>query len=49
MVEDFKQFAIGRKVVIDEASWTKDKDFIRAMIRYEIDVPLFSVAVAQQH
>ena len=26
MVEDFKQFAIGRKVVIDEASWTKDKD-----------------------
>ena len=49
MVEDFKQFVIGRKVVIDEASWTKDKDFIRAMIRYEIDVPLFSVAVAQQH
>ncbi len=49
MVEDFKEFVIGRKVMIDEASWTKDKDFIRAMIRYEIDVPLFSVAVAQQH
>jgi carboxyl-terminal processing protease len=49
MIEDFKQFVIGRKVIIDEESWTKDKDFIRAMIRYEIDVPLFSVAVAQQH
>ncbi len=49
MLEDFKQFAIGRKMTIDEESWAKDKDFIRAMIRYEIDVPLFSVAVAQQH
>lgn len=49
MVEDFKQFVIGRKVTMDEGSWAKDKEFIRAMIRYEIDVPLFSVAVAQQH
>jgi carboxyl-terminal processing protease len=49
MVDDFKQFVIGRKMTIDEESWTKDKEFIRAMIRYEIDVPLFSVAVAQQH
>ena len=49
MVDDFKQFVISRKVIMDEDSWTKDKEFIRAMIRYEIDVPLFSVAVAQQH
>ena len=49
MIEDFKQFVIGRKVTIDEESWAKDKEFIRAMIRYDIDVPLFSVAVAQQH
>jgi carboxyl-terminal processing protease len=49
MIEDFKQFVIGRKVTIDEASWVKDKEFIRAMVRYEIDVPLFSVAAAQQH
>jgi carboxyl-terminal processing protease len=49
MMEDFKQFVIGRKVAIDEPSWTKDKEFIRAMIRYEIDVPLFSIATAQQH
>ncbi len=49
MLEDFKQFAIGRKMTIDEEAWNKDKEFIRAMLRYEIDVPLFSVAVAQQH
>jgi carboxyl-terminal processing protease len=49
MLEDFKQFAVTRKMTIDEGSWVKDKEFIRAMIRYEIDVPLFSVAVAQQH
>jgi carboxyl-terminal processing protease len=49
MIEDFKQFVIGRKVVMDDESWAKDKEFIRAMIRYDIDVPLFSVAVAQQH
>jgi carboxyl-terminal processing protease len=49
MLDDFKQFAIGRKMTIDEEAWNKDKEFIRAMIRYEIDVPLFSVAVAQQH
>jgi carboxyl-terminal processing protease len=49
MIEDFKQFIIGRKMTIDEESWAKDKEFIRAMIRYEIDVPIFSVAVAQQH
>ena len=33
---------------IDEAAFTKDKEFIRAMIRYDIDVALFSVAVARQ-
>jgi carboxyl-terminal processing protease len=49
MLDDFRQLAIGRKMTIDEEAWNKDKEFIRAMIRYEIDVPLFSVAVAQQH
>jgi carboxyl-terminal processing protease len=48
MVQDFKQFAVGRKMVIDEAAFAKDKVFIRAMIRYEIDVALFSVATARQ-
>ncbi len=49
MLDDFKRFVASRKVTIDESGWTKDKEFIRAMIRYEIDVPLFSFALAQQH
>jgi carboxyl-terminal processing protease len=48
MIQDFKQFVIGRKVTVDEAAWGKDKEFIRAMIRYEIDVALFSAATARQ-
>ena len=48
MVQDFKQFVVGRKFPIDEAAWTKDKNFIRAMIRYEVDVALFSSAIARQ-
>ena len=48
MVEDFKQFITTRKVPVDDAGFTKDKAFIRAMIRYDIDVALFSAAVARQ-
>jgi len=48
MVDDFKQFIAGRKVPIDEAAFAKDKAFIRAMIRYDIDVALFTVAAARQ-
>jgi carboxyl-terminal processing protease len=48
MVQDFRDFVAGRKLPIDEAAWTKDKEFIRAMIRYEIDVALFSAATARQ-
>ena len=36
-------------VTIDEADWQKDQDFIRAMMRYEIDLDLFGVATATQH
>ena len=48
MMDDFKQFIVGRKVPIDEAAFAKDKAFIRAMIRYDIDVALFTVAAARQ-
>jgi carboxyl-terminal processing protease len=49
MEDEFRRFVEGRKVAIDEAAWAKDQAFIRAMIRYEIDVALFSTAVARQH
>jgi len=48
MMEDFKKFVSFKKLPIDEAAWTKDKIFIRGMIRYEIDLALFSSAVARQ-
>ena len=48
MIQDFKQFVVARKMPIDEAAWTRDKMFIRAMIRYDIDLALFSAAVARQ-
>jgi carboxyl-terminal processing protease len=48
MLADFKKFAADRKLSIDEAAWKKDREFIRAMIRYEIDVALFSAATARR-
>jgi carboxyl-terminal processing protease len=48
MLQDFKQFVVSRKLPIDEAAWSKDRDFIRSMVRYEIDVVLFSAATARQ-
>ena len=48
MLADFKEFVAGRQMTIDEAAFAKDRNFIRAMIRYEIDVALFSAAAARQ-
>ena len=48
MLQDFKQFVIGRRVTMDEAAFNKDKAFIRAMIRYDIDNALFTAATARQ-
>ena len=48
MMNDFRAFVEGRRTIIDESAWTKDKEFIRAMLRYEIDVALFSAATARQ-
>jgi hypothetical protein len=35
-------------MVVDEASFAKDRAFIRALIRYEIDNAVFSAATARQ-
>ena len=48
MIEDFKQFVLARKIPIDEALFARDKGFIRAMIRYDIDLALFTAATARQ-
>jgi carboxyl-terminal processing protease len=49
MLAEFKQHLRTHKVKIDEAAWEKDKEFLRAMIRFEIDVDLFSVAEARKN
>jgi carboxyl-terminal processing protease len=49
MVDEFKAFAAGLGVKIDEEAFAADREFIRAMIRYDIDVALFGVATARRH
>ncbi len=49
MVAEFKEHVIKSRVKMDEAAWTKDLPFIRAMIRYEVDLDLFGVAAARKN
>jgi carboxyl-terminal processing protease len=50
MVTDFKSFlATEHKLKIDEAAFAKDLEFIKAIMRYEIDLALFGVAEAQKN
>jgi hypothetical protein len=49
MVADFKQFLQEQKIRLDEEAWTKDADFIRAMIHYEIDDALFGMVERQRN
>ncbi len=49
MVADFKKFAAAKTLKIEEDAWTKDLEFIRAMLRYAIDESVFDIATAKQH
>ncbi|MGE0706334.1 MAG: S41 family peptidase [Vicinamibacterales bacterium] len=49
MVAEFREFLAQERVVIDEAAFTQDAVFIRAMIKYDIDLALFGVAEARRH
>jgi carboxyl-terminal processing protease len=49
MVQDFKAFVISKNTKMEEDSWTKDLEFIKAMIRFEIDSAVFDIATARQH
>ena len=49
MIADFREQLRGDKIKIDEEGFKKDLEFIRAMIRYEIDVALFGEADARRH
>jgi len=49
MIAEFKQFLQEQKVRIDEDAWTKDADFIKAMLHYEIDDALFGTNERQKN
>jgi carboxyl-terminal processing protease len=49
MVEEFRTHVVDSGIEIDEAGWEADLSFIRAMVRYEIDVDLFGLAEAQRN
>jgi carboxyl-terminal processing protease len=49
MVADFKEQMKSDHVRLDEAAFAKDIDFIKAMIRFEIDNALFGIADARRH
>jgi carboxyl-terminal processing protease len=49
MVDDFRKHVTASGLKMDDAAFTAELPFIRAMIRYEIDVSLFGVATARRH
>jgi carboxyl-terminal processing protease len=49
MMADFRDQLTGDHVRLDEDGFKKDLEFIRAMIRFEIDNALFGIADARRH
>jgi carboxyl-terminal processing protease len=49
MVAEFKTLLKSKKIAIDEASFAKDDAFIRAMMRYDIDLAIFGVEEARRN
>jgi carboxyl-terminal processing protease len=49
MIADFKQFLVAQKAKIDEQAFEKDLEFVKAMIRFDIDLSLFGVSEARRN
>lgn len=49
MVEEFKEYLVERRVKIDDAAFQTDLPFIKAMIRYDVDLDLFGVEEARRN
>ena len=49
MLADFRQQLINDGVKIDEAGFAQDLEYIKAMLRFEIDVALFGISDAWRH
>ena len=49
LVKEFRAFLAAQRVAVDEESFAKDADFIRAMMHYDIDVALFGLSEARRN
>ena len=49
VLAEFKQHVVDSGVQVNEEAWQQDLDFIRAMVRFEIDVDLFGVEASRQN
>jgi carboxyl-terminal processing protease len=49
MVQEFRAYLVREGVRVDDQAFKTDEAFIRAMIRYEVDVDLFGVAEARRN
>ena len=49
MIDEFKAFITQQGVRVDETAFAADRDFIRAMIRFEVDNDLFGVEEARRN
>jgi carboxyl-terminal processing protease len=49
MVQEFRAYLVDEQVKIDEEAFAQDLDFLRAMIRFEVDVDLFGIAEARSN
>jgi carboxyl-terminal processing protease len=48
VIADFKSMLVADRVKVDEEAFAKDLEFIRAMIRYDVDLALFGVEEARR-
>jgi carboxyl-terminal processing protease len=49
MVDEFREFVASERVRVDPAAFKNDVAFIKAMIRFEVDVDLFGIEEARRN
>lgn len=49
MLQDFRGYLESQRIKIDEQAFTGDREFIKAMIHYDIDLALFGVSEARRN
>ncbi len=48
-LKEFREFLVTLKVNVDEESFARDAEFIRAMLHYDIDMALFGLSEARRN